>query len=78
MRLSEFWRLMDGEFGSASGRHLAATMALTELGSRTADEALEAGENPREVWLAVCRAKEVPEARWLGAEVPLRRDRWDG
>lgn len=78
MRVSEFWRLMDGEFGSASGRHLAATMSLTALGSRTADDALAAGEDPRDVWLAVCRMKDVPESRWLGEDVPLRTERWDG
>jgi hypothetical protein len=78
MRLSEFWRLVSDEFGEAPGRHLTATLSLTHLGSRTADEALGAGEDPKVVWAEICRAKEIPEERHLGRDLPLRSDRWDG
>lgn len=78
MRLSDFWRLMDGEFGAAGARHLAASLHLSALGSVTADAALEAGEPPRQVWEAICVMQDIPRERWLGADVPLRVDRWDG
>lgn len=78
MRLSEFWRLVGDEFGETSGRHLTATMSLTELGSRTADQALEDGEDPRRVWMALCGMKDVPPARQWGRDLPLRTERWDG
>lgn len=78
MRVSEFWRLMGDEFGEAPGRYLAASLSLTELGSRTADAALAAGEEPRRVWEALCRMQEVPPERWWGKELPPRTERWDG
>ena len=34
-----------------------------ELDRLTVDEALEQGMEPREVWLAVCQAYDVPPAR---------------
>lgn len=43
---------------------------LTPLGERTADEALNAGTAPREVWLALCSAMDVPRERWYGAGRP--------
>jgi hypothetical protein len=33
---------------------------LSELGNRTVNEALAAGERPKDVWRAVCAAAEVP------------------
>lgn len=78
MRLSEFWRLVADEFGDAPGRHLAATLSLTHLGSRTADQALADGEDPKAVWAEICRVKEIPESRRLGRDLPLRTERWDG
>lgn len=78
MRLSEFWRRMDDEFGSGMARHLASSVVLAELDGRTADEALEAGESPRTVWEALCRKQDVPHERWFGKELPLRTERWDG
>lgn len=78
MRVSEFWRLMDGEFGAASGQHLAASLNLSSLGSRTAQSALEAGVDPREVWEALCLMQDVPRERWLGEVIPLRQEPWNG
>jgi coenzyme F420-reducing hydrogenase beta subunit len=34
---------------------------ITELGSRTVNEALEAGVDPKQVWGAVWRVLELPE-----------------
>jgi hypothetical protein len=45
---------------------------LGELDHRTAAEALEQGVDPKAVWFAVCRAQDVPEARWWGRDWPPR------
>ncbi|MGF9663454.1 DUF3046 domain-containing protein [Arthrobacter crystallopoietes] len=73
MRLSDFWRLMDEEFGSGYSRVLAADLVLTMLGGRTAAEALSAGVPPKTVWLAVCEMQEVPPARRLGRDIKPSR-----
>lgn len=73
MRLSEFWTLMDEEFGATYARLLARTHVLGALGGRTADEALEAGERPRTVWIALCDDMDVPEDRRLGRDPAHRR-----
>ncbi|NYJ75214.1 MULTISPECIES: DUF3046 domain-containing protein [Allobranchiibius] len=70
MRLSEFWRLMDDEFGSGYSRVLARSHAIHALQDRSADEALEDGVGPREVWRALCVDLEVPPERWLGRDLP--------
>ena len=36
---------------------------ITELGSRTAVEALDAGVAPKQVWAAVWRVLELPETQ---------------
>ncbi len=72
MRTSEFWRLMDDEFGPAYSRSLAATLHLAGLGDRTPADALRAGIDPRTVWLSVCSAQDVPEHRRLGKDVKPR------
>lgn len=73
MRVSEFWTLVDDEFGTAYGRSLAADHALLVLGDRTAREALDGGVEPREIWLALCEAMDVPAERRLGRDRPPPR-----
>ena len=70
VRLSEFWRLMDDEFGSGYSRVLARSHAIHAMHDRSADEALEEGVEPREVWRALCADLEVPPDRWLGQDLP--------
>ena len=70
MTRSEFLRAIADEFGEAYGRSLLSDLVLTPLGERTADEALGAGAPPREVWLALCAAMDVPRERWYGAGRP--------
>jgi hypothetical protein len=48
-------------------------VVLTALGDRTADEALDAGATPRDVWLSLCAAMDVPRERWHGAGRPEPR-----
>lgn len=69
MKLSEFTRAVDDEFG-AFGRVLLRDTVVLELGGRTPQEALAAGVPARDVWLALCRVQEVPRERWYGAGRP--------
>ena len=66
MRLSEFWLAISDEYGDAYGRVLTRDLVLEEVGSRTAEQAIKAGEPVRTVWLALCRATDVPPERWYG------------
>ncbi|HEU0256763.1 MAG TPA: DUF3046 domain-containing protein [Microbacteriaceae bacterium] len=73
MRLSEFRRAVDDEYGSRYGRVVTHDLALASLGGRTADEALGEGEEAMAVWLALCEATEVPPDRRYGVGRPLPR-----
>jgi hypothetical protein len=76
MRHSEFWQAMDAVFGRAYAKSLAADLVLGALGGRTAAEALDAGAEPRDVWNALCDAKDVSEAeRWAHLDVKRSRRR---
>ena len=75
MRLSDFWRLMDDEFGAAYARSLARDHVLAALGNRTPMQALESGVKPREAWLALCADMDVPPERRLGKEPQAPRKR---
>lgn len=64
--MSEFKVRMVDEFGARYAAVIEQDLVLSELGDRTAKQALTAGADPREVWLAVCLANGVPKDRWLG------------
>lgn len=66
MRAREFRTAVDTAFG-ARGASIVADLVLGELGGRTAREALDAGVDAGEVWLALCRATDLPPQRWHGA-----------
>lgn len=66
MRRSEFLRAVDAEFGGRASS-LVSDLVLTQLGDRTAAEALAAGIEPREIWLALCEEMDVPIERRHGA-----------
>ncbi len=72
MRISDFWRLMDDEFGAGYSRVLSSSLVLAGVGGRTADQALRAGVPPRQVWLALCDVQDVPPERRLGRDVKPR------
>lgn len=61
MRHTEFWARLEHALGADYARHWATHHAITELGSRTAVEALDAGEPPKQVWAAVWRVLDLPE-----------------
>jgi hypothetical protein len=68
VRESQFWELVDGEFGRTQGRVQVRELVLFQLGNRTAEQAMAEGEPVREVWLALCDALDVPVARRWGVE----------
>ena len=63
MRHTEFWDRLDHALGRASSRTWAELFVISELGSRTAVEALDAGVAPKQVWAAVWRALELPQTQ---------------
>lgn len=63
---------MDDEFGAGYSRVLSSSLVLAGVGGRTADQALNAGVPPRQVWLAVCEVQDVPPERRLGRDVKPR------
>ncbi|KNH17104.1 histidine kinase [Arthrobacter sp. ZBG10] len=74
MRISDYWRLMDDEFGAGYSRVLGNTLVLAGVGGRTAQQALAAGVEPRKVWLAMCDVQDVPADRRLGRDIKPAAD----
>ena len=56
MRLTDFWHRLEQVFGAGYARSVANDQVLAELGGRTIDQALAAGEETVVVWRAVVRA----------------------
>lgn len=72
VRLSEFWRLMDDEFGAGYSRVLAEDLVLGNLDGKTAAVALRNGEDPKKVWFAICDVQDVPAERRWGRDIKPR------
>jgi len=66
MKVSEFRRAVDDEFGEPQGRVLVTQLVIDALGGRTAQRALDEGVPAGDVWVALCRANDVPPERWHG------------
>ena len=62
MRHTEFWERMELALGSGYMRSWADSFVMSDLGTRTAQEALDAGVSPKEVWRAVWKALELPDS----------------
>lgn len=73
VRLSDFWRLMDDEFGAGYSRVLASELVLSELGGLSAQAALSSGIEPRLVWSAICEKQDVPASRRLGRDIAPKK-----
>lgn len=69
MRLSEFERLVEDEFGAAKGEWITHSHVLGTFGV-TAEVAVAGGEDLREVWLQLCEDFSVPQERRLGTDLP--------
>lgn len=63
VRLTEFHELVRDEFGQARGDSLLVDHVLPSLGGKSAAEAIEAGQEPREVWRELCAEFDVPPQR---------------
>lgn len=74
MRLSKFRQLMNDEFGPAYAAVIQTDLVLSEFNDRTAAQLIAAGEDLRAVWFAICRANNVPQARWNGIDKPKRTE----
>jgi hypothetical protein len=61
VRLTEFWRRMDEQFGPVYARSVAKDHVLAALGGRTVDQAFADGEDAKTIWRAVCEAFRVPD-----------------
>ncbi|WP_333619834.1 DUF3046 domain-containing protein [Dietzia sp.] len=61
MTLSDFNALTHEVFGAARAEHLVRSHVLTDLGGRTAAQAIDQGEEPKDVWLALSAEFDVPE-----------------
>lgn len=64
MRRTEFSELVNGRFGSVRGASLLVDHVLSALGGRTAEQAIEDGVDPRDVWRALCADFDVPRDQW--------------
>jgi hypothetical protein len=60
VRHTEFWSRMEAALGDSYYRTWAGSFVMAELGGRTAQEALDAGIPPKQVWAAVWRALDLP------------------
>lgn len=73
MRLSQFNHLTTDEFGQAYAQVIIRDLVLGALGDRTAEAALADGQDPKDVWLALCEANNVPKERWAGKPQPKKQ-----
>ncbi|UXA19969.1 DUF3046 domain-containing protein [Mycobacterium sp. SMC-4] len=64
MRLTEFHELVQGQFGAVRASSMLVDHVLSDLGGRTAAQAIEDGVEPRRVWRALCADFEVPRDLW--------------
>jgi hypothetical protein len=64
MRWSKFRELMNEEFGEQYASVLFRDLVLRDLSDRTAEACIAQGEDPKDVWLAICKAENVPADRW--------------
>ncbi len=60
MRLTDFWARMERRFGAAYAASYAVDQVLSTLGGRTVQQALDDGEDAKQVWRAVCDATAAP------------------
>jgi hypothetical protein len=68
VRYREFWQLVDEVLGEAQGREIVRTFVVGALDHRTAQRALDDGEEPRTVWHALCDELAIPQERRWGLD----------
>lgn len=72
MKFSQFQFLLEDEFGAGFSSVVLNDTRITELADLTPRQLLDAGEDPKVVWLAICSQLGVPKERWLGKPKPKR------
>ena len=77
MRLSDFHTKMNDEFGASFSGLLLKDLVLLELADQTVQAALANGVDPKEVWLAICKAQGVPPERWQGLNKKTKKQHAD-
>jgi Protein of unknown function (DUF3046) len=60
VRVTEFWERMREQFGPAYADAVARDQVIAALGGVSPLAALDAGIDPKQVWLAVCEHFELP------------------
>jgi hypothetical protein len=60
MRLTDFWERMEARFGRTYADSVARDQMIGRLGNRTVHQALAEGEDPKDVWRAVCEHFDIP------------------
>lgn len=60
VRHTEFWSRLEAVLGDSYAHFWAGQTVISDLGGRTAAEAIAAGVSPKEVWAAVYRTLELP------------------
>ncbi len=63
MRHTELWARLEAALGAEVVGTWADYQALSELGSRTVNEALADGFAPKRIWLAVWAVLELPDSQ---------------
>lgn len=66
MKLSRFYELVEDEFGQGFSQVVLNDTRLIEFQDKTPQQLIADGADTREIWLAICRAQQVPTARWHG------------
>ncbi|MDG2497023.1 MAG: DUF3046 domain-containing protein [Aquiluna sp.] len=66
MKLSQFRQLAEDEFGAAFAAVVLKDTRLTERSDKTPMELISEGEDPKDVWTALCSHLGVPKERWHG------------
>jgi hypothetical protein len=56
VKISDFWDRLEHTFGPAYAASVASDQVLSQLGGRTINEALDAGDRVVDVWRAVVAA----------------------
>lgn len=64
MRISDLRERLTLSFGEQWAPSFCKDIAITELGSKSVDEALQSGLEPHEIWHAVCAAYPIETAKY--------------
>lgn len=64
MRISDLRERITLSFGQSWAPSFSSDIAISELGSKTVNEALNAGFEPDVIWKAVCKAHPVQTEKY--------------